>query len=588
MQFSTSILLPTLIFFSSTSSAQNTPFSACPLLGPRFPISRSTAAAPIIQDGLKTLTAALDGYMLSGTGDFGLITPNTTSLSIALFSTEDSNSTKPFFYEYYHTAPSLKNAKMGVKVVNADSVYRVGDLTTLFTSWLFLIEAGEKYWEDPVSRWVPELASSTSSTTVIGKVQWDKVTLGDLAANLAGIGRYSPASDVKNSDLTILFEHASNANISSPCTSTSSSCHRAEFLRLFNNRAPVFAPGSTPIFSNAGYIILAYALESITGRPFASLLNDSVLTPLKMSSTSLLEPASSVHGVIPSSPSAAELSKPLAIEAPFNGLYSSLTDISTALLSILSSQLLGQAVTNRWFKPVSFTSNQVNSVGRPWEIYSLTTSGPSPVIPVFQVRGNVGLYSSHIGLVPDYGVGFVILSADSESSPDLNAYADVISVALIPALEQNAITQASTAFSGTYFSAVINVSDNSTISLTIAQATDSTPGISITNFTSGTTDIRAIYAKLNGIEPQNLSFRLYPTDLVDIFQEDTRMAFRAIFQDVTELGDAGTPTCDTWRSVDKLQVDGVGMDEFIFQMKGESVVAVEVPALGLKLKKGGS
>jgi CubicO group peptidase (beta-lactamase class C family) len=588
MLFPTSILVHTLIFFSSASLARDAPFSTCPLLGPRFPISKSTAVTALIKEGLENLTTALDGYMSSGTGDFGLITPNTTSFSIALFSTEDSNSSKPFFYEYHHTAPSLKNSKIGVNMVNADSVYRVGDVTTLFTTWLFLVEAGEKYWQDPVSRWIPELASNTSSTTVIDKVQWDKVTLGDLAANLAGIGRYSPASPAENLDLTALLEHFSSVNTSSPCNSALSSCDRAEFLRLFNTRAPVFAPGSTPIFSNAGYIILAYALESITGQPFASLLNNSVLKPLKMTSTSLLEPASSEHGIIPSSPSSAKWYNPFAIEAPFNGLYSSLTDISTALRSILSSQLLDQAITNRWFKPVSFTSNQVNSVGRPWEIYSLTTDGPSPIIPIFQVRGNVGLYSSHIGLVSDYGVGFVILGADSEHNPDLNAYADVISIAMIPALEQNAIIQASIAFAGTYSFAVTNTSGSLIASLTIAQATDSTPGISLTNFTSGTTDIHALYAKLNGIEPQNLSFRLYPTDLVDITQKATRMAFRAIFQDIKELGDAGTPTCDTWRSIDKLQLNGVGIDEFVFEIKGSRVIGIEAPALGLYLKKEGS
>jgi CubicO group peptidase (beta-lactamase class C family) len=575
----------TIIFFASTSSAQDAPFSACPLLGPRFPIFRYTATSPIIQEGLSNLTTAFDGYISTGTGDFGMITPNTTSLSIALFLTEDSNSSKPFFYEYHHTAPSLKNATTGVKEVNADSVYRVGDLTTIFTTWLLLIEAGEEYWEDPVSRWVPELASNTSSTNVIGKVQWDKVTLGDLAANLGGIGRYTPLPEAEDSEFAALLEQLGSPNVSSPCTSASPYCDRAEFLRYFNSRAPVFVPGSTPIFSNAGYIILAYALESITGHSFASLLNNSIIAPLNMSSTSLLEPASPEYGVIPSSPSTAKWSDPLTIKAPFNGLYSSLTDISTALRAVLSSQLLSKPVTNRWLKPVSFTSNRVNSVGRPWEIFSLTTGKPSPVIPVFQVRGSIGFYSSHVGLLPDYGVGFVILGADSKSNPDLNAYADIISVAMISALEQNAIVQATTAFAGNYESANINAADNTTTSLTIAQATDSTPGISLTNFTAGGTDIRAMYAKLSGIEPHNLSFRLYPTDLVSATQEGTRMAFRAIFQDVTELGDAGTPTCDTWRSVDKLQLNGIGMDEFVFQMKGESVVGVEVPALELKLEK---
>lgn len=584
MMLHTSFVISSLLLFSATSAAQDAPFSACPLLGPRFPILPSTATSPIIQHGLQNLTTAFDDYVSTGTGDFGLITPNTTSFSIALFSTETSNSSKPFFYEYHHTALTLENSTTGVKAVDANSVYRAGDLTTLFTIWLFLVEAGEQYWEDPVSKWVPELASNTSLVTSISQVQWDKVTLGDLAANLGGIGRFSPTSDAQDSNLTSLLEQLGSSNASSPCASGSSSCDRAEFLRFFGNRASVFSPGTTPIFSNAGSIILAYALESIRGQPFPKLFNDSIVNPLNMSSTSFLAPASSEHGVIPSTPLNAGWTDPLVIEAAFNGIYSSLADISIALRAILSSQLLDEAVTQRWLKPVSFTSNQVNSIGRPWEIYSLTLGGPSPVIPIFQVRGNVGLYSSHIGLVPDYDVGFVILGADSESNPDMNAYADLISVAMIPALEKNAIVQASTAFSGTYTS-INSLENTTTASLTIAQTMDSTSGISLKNFTSGATDIRAVYAKLNDIEPPNLSFRLYPTDLISETDDTTRMAFRAIFQDVTELGDAGTPTCDTWRFVDALQLNGVGMDEFVFDMRNGEVVGVAVPALGLELGK---
>jgi CubicO group peptidase (beta-lactamase class C family) len=515
--------------------------------------------------------------MAEGEGDFGTVTPKTTSYSIALFSTAQSNSTRPFFYEYHHTAASLANSTEGVRNLDSDSIYRIGDLTTLFTTFLFLVEAGQSYWDEPVSNWVPELGTSTLEND-IKSVNWKKTTLGDLAAHLGGIGSYSPTQAL-DADIAALLAslESGNGTMASPCDTGSSVCGRTEFLSYFGKRPPVFAPAATPIFSNAGFIILAYALETIKGKPFADLLQDSILGPLQMDKTSLLR-APRNSSVIPSTLSTSSFGDAIPVEAPFNGLYSSISDISTALRAILSSQLLDQDVTNRWLKPVSQTSNLVNTVGRPWEIYSLTMSGNEPTIPIYQVRGNVGLYSSHVGLVPDYNVGFVILAADSERNPDLNAYADIIATQMIPALEENAIVQASAAFSET-------LGGNSTTSLSIAQATDSTPGLSVAKFMADGRDLRATYARLKKIEPENLSMRLYPTDLREETQGGDKMVFRAVFQDESDLGDAGTPTCDTWRSVDGLHVNGRGIDEFVFEVVDGKAMRLEVPALGLVLQR---
>ncbi|KAJ4356512.1 uncharacterized protein N0V89_004546 [Didymosphaeria variabile] len=551
--------------------AEDVPFSPCPLLGPRFPIPTQLSASPILQSGLKNLTDAFDDYVTSLNGTFGP-TSSSTSFSVALFSTEDTDSTQPFLYEYHHTAPSFANETSGTLEVDADTVYQIGDSTTLFTTWLFLIEAGEQHWTDPVSRWVPELLDAANGTASGISVDWDDVTLGDLAAHLGGIGRYAPSN--MTGEIESLLNGLTNATITAPCDSISAACERADFLSYFGRRAPVFAAGTTPIFSNAGFIILAYALESITGQPYESILESSIIQPLNLSRTTYLQPSTQNSTALTYPSQSASLN---AIEGPYNGLTSSAHDMSTALRAVLASTLLPPSTTRRWLKPVSHTSNLVNSVGRPWEIYSLSDTPISPVIPVYQVRGNVGLYASHIGLVPDYNMGFVILAADSEGSPDLNAHADIIATELIPALEQSAIVEASTAYAGTYVS-------DSNMTLVVAQATDSSPGLSVSHFRLGDKDIRAAYAELNSIDPENLSFRLYPTN---VGGDGKQMVFRASFQDVSALADAGTPTCDTWRYIDQFQLHGVSLDEFVFEIKGGKAVGVTVPAFNATLLKQG-
>ncbi|KAF2106099.1 beta-lactamase/transpeptidase-like protein [Lophiotrema nucula] len=566
-----------LLYVSQIARTEKVSFSPCPLLGPRFSIPSIVSASPIIQDGLQNLTKSFDEYALTLNGTFGPTSPNTTSFSVALFSTEETNSTKPYFYEYHHIAPSLRNATARAHRLDAHSVYRVGDLTTLFTVWLFLVEAGEEHLDDPVSMWVPELEAAVRNSSFISRVQWKEVTLGDLAAHLGGIGSYAPSLQIL--EMGSVLAGIDTFTDNSPCRRASVQCKINDFLSYFGTRPPVFAATSTPIFSNAGFIILGSALERITGRSYEDLLLTSILRPLNMSSTTLLQPSTNKNAVIPSNATIAGWSSSTPIEAPFNGLYSTIHDMSEALRAILSSALLPGSTTRRWLKPVSQTSNLVNSVGRPFEIYSLTASPTSPVIPIYQVRGNVDLYSSHIGLAPDYGVGFVIMAADSAANPDLNAYADLIATEMIPALEQNAIVQASQMFSGTY------VDVNKNMTLVIAQAEDTSPGLSLTNFTAADKDLRAVYAKLNSIDPENLSFRLYPTDLIEDAAKGKRMTFRASFQDVTTLADAGTPTCDTWRYIDRLQINGVGIDEFIFEVESGNAVKVEIPAFDAKLEK---
>lgn len=186
-----------------------------------------------------------------------------------------------------------------------------------------------------------------------------------------------------------------------------------------------------------------------------------------------------------------------------------------------------------------------------------------------------------MGLVPDYGVGFVILATDEEGSPDLNAYADIIATEMVPVLEQNAILEAGKMFSGSYFTRDANAT------VVVGKKRDGSPGLEVEKFVVGGRNVREIYAQLKGIEKENLSFRLYPTNVGEEVVQGKKIVFRASFQDRTALADAGTPTCETWRYIDELQLTGVGLDEFVFDMGSEGAVAVSVPALNVRLVKQG-
>ena len=261
-------------------------------------------------------------------------------------------------------------------------------------------------------------------------------------------------------------------------------------------------------------------------------------------------------------------------------MYSTISDLSKASQSILKSSILSQVSTNRWLKPASQTSNTADDIGAPFSIYRATLTGKSTgaLLPIYTQFGTQGLYSSYIGLAPDWGVGFAILSADTSAAADLNAYADLISEYLLPALEKTAILEAAINYAGNYNSG------NSTLVVKV----EGLSGLSLTNWTNGSEDVRAAYADLNSIPPATLDFRLYPTNLVDKSPADSRKEFRASMQDIAAPADAGTPTCITWMgNIDKFVYNGVSLDSFIFDLGADGrATALEIPALNLKLTKG--
>lgn len=73
----------------------------------------------------------------------------------------------------------------------------------------------------------------------------------------------------------------------------------AEFFDGILDTQPIAATSSTPLYSNAGYQILGYALEAIAQKPFHEILRERIIEPLKLSRSSHTMPDPSL-AVVPS------------------------------------------------------------------------------------------------------------------------------------------------------------------------------------------------------------------------------------------------------------------------------------------------
>lgn len=81
-----------------------------------------------------------------------------------------------------------------MKQVDGDTVFRLGSVSNFFTVLAFLAEAGGVYWNQPINRFIPELANFVGRTKTknfdsVRETAWDDITLGALASQVSGLGR---------------------------------------------------------------------------------------------------------------------------------------------------------------------------------------------------------------------------------------------------------------------------------------------------------------------------------------------------------------------------------------------------------------
>ena len=168
-------------------------FTPCPLLGPAFPPFTLNSTNSELVSSMKELTKSFDSLVKTDTGPNGDVSPNTT-FSIALFSSNPGSSEgEPFFWQYHYTSPALKSTSGTTSDVNADSIYRIGGLTEVFTVWSLLLAEGDHVFSDVITKYLPELNTASllqgAKADPVHHTRWDEITVGQLMSHMSGLAR---------------------------------------------------------------------------------------------------------------------------------------------------------------------------------------------------------------------------------------------------------------------------------------------------------------------------------------------------------------------------------------------------------------
>lgn len=591
--------------------------------GPSWsPPTDLTSNASLVSAAFTSLSNTLHQYItLDGSSHSTPRSPagiSNLTFSLGVFSLHDSSAADDL--QFHYTAPEIQNSSYGTQTVDADSIYRIASVTKALTVLTGLVALNESDWDLSLADIFPALAAYSqdhpSPADPIRTVAWQDVTLRALAAQLGGVPRdaFPNANDLQ---IQALLGLADPLAMGLPPTTPDDAlenpaclayalatgifdCPLTPFLETTANRPPVFAPWTTPAYANNGFALLGAALTAVTGaEDLGTLAEESVFGPLGMASSSIAPAPSAgqwARSVIAGGSPSTYFNISTAVLSGSGAGLSTQRDMARLGVGILNATLLSPAATQRWLKPVSLTGRLQYAVGAPWEIHRYTLPGSQKVVDLYSKLGDSGAYSALFVLLPDYGLGFSLLSAADPAILPLRfdvlaAIADIVTDTLLPAFEAQAAVDAARRFAGTY----TDSSRNSSLTLAVNQTANSTagPGLVIDRWTSNGTDVLASpLAAYVGPLP----WRLVPS--IDDSATHSRIGFRMISNsDVPSAQPAvgarlfsgvGLLAAE-WILADVVEYGGIGTSLFEFMLDDEGrATAVSPVAFRMTLARADS
>ncbi|KAK3360682.1 beta-lactamase/transpeptidase-like protein [Lasiosphaeria hispida] len=547
-----------LVVLGSLSSAQN-----CPILGPAY--------LPVADTTSPTLLTARTKFNNAFASD-PRVDLNTTFIAIEVF----SSLSKDPVHAYYHTAyENSETAQVG-----PDTLFRIFSISKAVTIYAILAGLSDKYWDEPVIKYVSELANGKPRDAGI-RVNWSEVTLGALASQMSGVSRDYALGDGSTvlSNIPGLRE-LRGSDIVRCGSSGLQACTRQDAMQHVLSTYPVASSYRTPNYSSMAFQLLAYAVENITGQAFPDFVRDQLVKPLNLTRTFLTKPGSDSNAVVVSG-----WDLDLGDEAPGGGYYQSVADLTTLGRSIINSTLLPPLTTRKWLKPVTHTASLRSSIGRPWEILRTPvpvslSSMTTRIVDVYTKQGGGGNgYISLLALSPDQDIGASIITAGPNSAGAFDAAKELFMDIWLPTVEQVARDQAKTDFAGSY-----TLPDNSSAEISLYP---DEPALYLSKLISNGTDILEFIGQqtraLKGAEKLARMW-LYPMGPTAVAGDGKRrIAFRGV---VGAEGRKAIEDCGSWAEGDRLRWGNYPGDLFIFKAdKSGKALEVEVPAIGRTLKR---
>jgi CubicO group peptidase (beta-lactamase class C family) len=278
--------------------------------------------------------------------------------------------------------------------VTPDTLFRIASTTKMLTAaaLVALAEQGKIKLDEPIGKYVKGLSPKLS-----------QVTVHQLLTHTAGL-RDSASYYGPHDDSAL-----------------------AAFVRSWTNDYLIGNPGEVYSYSNIGYGLAAFVLETVTARPFADAINEILFQPLGMRRTTLRPteamtyPLSQGHE-IPSAQISPIIIRPFADDSRYwanGGVFTSVADFARFAVAFLNQgklegkQVLSPRVVEKLSTPYVETPGG-NQSEHPRYAYGLNVRDYRGV-RVLQHGGLRIGFGSVVRFVPEYHFAVIVLSNKSDA-----------------------------------------------------------------------------------------------------------------------------------------------------------------------------
>ncbi len=225
--------------------------------------------------------------------------------------------------------------------VTTETVFEIGSVSKQMTAAgiMLLVEDGKVSLDAPISTYLPNTPEA-----------WKDVTVRHLLTHTSGVKSYSSLDG---------FELSRRVKIDG-------------FIKQLAPHPLEFTPGERNIYSNSGFNLLAYIIETQSGKPYMQFMRESIFAPLGMTKTADRDP----QFIIPNRAVGYEWS----IDR-LTGRDGSLTDLMGAgsIVSTISDMVKWDAALNgknflkpesraEWWKQFVFNNGKPSVYGFGWRI----------------------------------------------------------------------------------------------------------------------------------------------------------------------------------------------------------------------------
>lgn len=213
------------------------------------------------------------------------------------------------------------------------------------------------------SFYIASLSKPFTAAAIMILQQKGLLKLDDKASRFIELPEYA-----KNITIRQILHHTSGISDYESLFSKKALINKDVMDWLFSLKNLDFIPDSKFKYSNSGYIILSQIIEKVSGKSYHTLINEQVITPLKMKNTYVYEPSTIIQNKALGYNQQKKPDDYSILTTGDGGIYSTPEDLYKFDQALRNYTLISKENTALMYNPAKLSGGQVSNYGLAWFI----------------------------------------------------------------------------------------------------------------------------------------------------------------------------------------------------------------------------